>query len=92
MHKVSAIGPIPAAFFLLPFISFSPAHAAGVVIRLSYASVVPPGFKTLHELHENWAREIENGSNSRAKITYYLRTGQVRAAPGKKCQRVFWPR
>ena len=63
------IGSMLAIFFFFSYVCF-PVHAADAVIKLSYASYVPPSHK-IHKIHEDFCKEIEKKTSGRVKITYY---------------------
>ena len=58
---------------------YSLAHAAETVIKLSFASFVPPGHK-VNKIHEDWCKEIEKRTNGRVKVTNYPAESLLQAA------------
>jgi len=78
MKRGLTIGIVLAAFLFVSYLS-CPALAAEAVIKLSYASYVPPSHR-IHKLHEDWYKEIEKRSNGRVQITYYPAETLVKAA------------
>jgi TRAP-type transport system periplasmic protein len=69
MKRSFTMAVMLVVFFLVPYL-VSTAHAADAVVKLSYASYVPPSHK-MHKIHEDWGKELEKRTNGRVKVTYY---------------------
>jgi TRAP-type C4-dicarboxylate transport system substrate-binding protein len=69
MKRGFTVAVMLAVFFFVSYLCSS-AHAAEAVIKLSYASYVPPSHK-IHKIHEDWGKEIEKRTSGRVKVTYY---------------------